>query len=138
MFRLILATIIGYVLGKERKKNDKSGGSRTMGIICMSSCLISIISLELNRMNYDDFNISRLMSYGIASIGFVGSGIIIQTKGQVEGLTSASVLFGLVPIGYCIGLNLYGLGIGSAILLYILLESKYFKTNKKVKNAKNK
>ena len=101
-----------------------------MGIVCMSSCLIAILTQEISGLNPVVFNFSRMMSYGIASIGFVGSGIIIQTKGHVEGLTSASVLLGLVPIGYCIGLHFYGLGIGSAILLYLLLESKYFLKNK--------
>lgn len=136
MLRLLISIIIGYCLGRERKKNEKAGGSRTMGIVCMSACLIAILTLKINVLNPAVFNFSRLMSYGVASIGFVGSGIIIQTKGQVEGLTSASVLFGLVPIGYCIGLHFYGLGIGSAILLYLLLESKYFLKGKK--NEKNK
>ena len=124
MFRLLLSIIIGYCLGHERKKNDKAGGSRTMGIVCMSACLIAILTKEISVSNPDAFNFSRLMSYGIASIGFIGSGIIIQTKGHVEGLTSASVFFGLMPIGYCIGLGMYWLGIVSSILLYLLLESK--------------
>lgn len=128
MLRLLISAIIGYCLGRERKKNDKAGGSRTMGIVCMGACLISVLTLKIDALNPDVFNFSRLMSYGIASIGFLGSGIIIQTKGRVEGLTSASVLFGLVPIGYCIGLKFYGLGIGSAILLYLLLESKYWRS----------
>lgn len=128
MIRLLISAVIGYCLGKERKKNDKAGGSRTMGIVCMSACLIAILTQEISGLNPTVFNFSRLMSYGIASIGFLGSGIIIQTKGRVEGLTSASVFFGLVPIGYCIGLQFYGLGIGSAILLYLLLESKYWRS----------
>lgn len=124
MFRLILSIVIGYCLGRERKKNEKAGGSRTMGIVCMSACLLAILTQEIAGINPETFNFSRLMSYGVASIGFLGSGIIIQTKGRVEGLTSASVFFALMPIGYCVGLGFYWLGIGSSILLYLLLESK--------------
>jgi len=54
MFRLIIAAIIGYTLGKERKTHDKSGGSRTMALICMGSCLVAILSLEMSTVfNFD-------------------------------------------------------------------------------------
>ena len=80
---------------------------------------------EINRINPDVQNYTRLMAYGIAGIGFLGSGIIIQNKNRVEGLTSAATLFAVVPIGYCIGLGFYLLGIMSAVFVYLILESKY-------------
>ena len=55
MFRMILATIVGYILGLERKRHDKSGGSRTMALICLGACLLAILSLELYSTYSFDF-----------------------------------------------------------------------------------
>jgi len=126
MIRLLLSIVIGYLLGKERKRNEKAGGSRTMGIMCMSACLIALLTLKIGELEPAIHNFTRLMSYGIASIGFLGSGLIIQSKGHIEGLTSASTIFALMIIGYCIGLGFYFYGIFSAICIYLLLESKYW------------
>jgi len=126
MFRLILATIIGYTLGKERKKNDKAGGSRTMAIVAMASCLIALLTQEIALLNPDTHNFSRLMAYGIASIGFLGAGIISHHGQDVDGLTTASTIWCLVPISYMIGLRCYFYGIVASLILYIILESKYW------------
>jgi len=126
MLRLIISVIIGWLLGKERKKHDKDGGSRTLAIVSLASCLIAILTLEIAKMSPVTFNFSRLMAYGIASIGFLGSSIIIQHKNKVDGATSASLIWAIVPINYFIGLGLYFYGITSAIMVYIILESKYY------------
>lgn len=127
MFRIILSIIIGFVLGRERKKHDKSGGSRTLAIVCMTACLIAILTQKICLLNPVIHNFSRLMSYGIAGIGFVGSGIIMQNKKGVDGLTTASSLFAMMPIGYFIGLGFIFYGIISSIFMYLILESKYWK-----------
>jgi len=130
MFRLILATLIGYALGRERKSHDKEGGSRTIALVSMASCLVALISLKImNTINPDTLNFSRMMSYCIVGVGFLGSSVIIQNKNKVDGLTTASMIWASVPISFCIGLGFYFYGIISAILAYIILESKYWKGN---------
>lgn len=125
MFRILLSALIGWVLGMERKRNDKSGGSRTMAIVSVAACLMSVLSLELLKADVQ-FDFVRIMSYGIASIGFLGSGLIVHSGRKVEGITTASTLWCLVPLNFMIGLGYYFYGIMSAILLYCILESKYW------------
>ena len=125
MFRLILATISAYIVGKERKNHDKSGGSRTMAVIGMSSCLIAIISLELSK--WYNLDVLRLMQGALQGIGFIGAGIVWQNKNGVEGLTTASSLFATVILGFLYGFGMYFYAILSSIILYFLLESKYWK-----------
>jgi len=126
--KLILATVIGFLIGFERKKHDKIGGSRMFSLVCMASVITTIISLKYtNTFSYDFF---RLMAYTIAGIGFLGSGLIIKNKNGVEGLTGASCLFALVSISFLIGLGEYFLGISSAILMYNILEFKHKKGKK--------
>lgn len=127
--KLVLSGLIGFVIGRERKKNDKPGGSRTFGLVCLGSCLIALISLELLNMPRPEgvvVNFSRMISYAIVSMGFLGSGIIIHNKGNIEGLTTAGSLFALVPIGISVGLGFYFLGITTSVITYIILEFKYW------------
>jgi putative Mg2+ transporter-C (MgtC) family protein len=129
MFRILLSALIGWVLGMERKRNDKSGGSRTMAIVSVAACLMAVLSLELLKVDVQ-FDFVRIMSYGIASIGFLGSGLIVHSGRKVEGITTASTLWCLVPLNFMIGLGYYFYGIMSAILLYCILESKYWLISK--------
>ena len=73
------------------------------------------------------FDFVRLMQGAIQGISFVGMGLIWKHKGDVEGLTTASTLFALMIIGFCIGLNLYTIGLVSALLILFILEMKYIK-----------
>ena len=122
--KLGLAVLIGLLIGRERKRHDKSGGSRTMAVICMSSCLITIFSLKLSTEQTFDF--ARLMQGALQGIGFIGMGLIFKYKGDVEGLTTASTLFSLMIIGFCLGLAYYLLAITSALAILIILEMKYW------------
>ncbi len=125
--KLFIAGLIGFLIGRERKKNDKPGGSRTFALVSLGSCLIALMSLELLKMPLPQgvvFNFSRLISYTIVSMGFLGSGIIVHNKEGIDGLTTSGCLFAIVPIGICIGLGYYFLGITASIITYIVLEMK--------------
>jgi putative Mg2+ transporter-C (MgtC) family protein len=127
MLRLILSAIIGYILGKERKNHKKDGGgSRTLALINTASCLLAILSLELVKSGYM-FDFVRMFSYSLAGIGFLGAGVIRQNSRKIDGTTTASLIWVSVPIGFCLGLGYFYYGIFTSILVYILLELKYWK-----------
>ena len=132
--KLLIAGLIGFLLGRERKRHNKSGGSRTLAIVSLGGCLIAILSTFL-IFNYN-FDFTRLMAYAIAGISFIGNGIIVKTENGVDGLTTASCLFVTLILSFCIGLGYYFLGIIGSILMFLILESKYWKF-KKVKRRKN-
>jgi len=129
ILKLILSVCIGWILGKERKKRDKNGGSRTLAIMCLSACLISILSQKIEALGVDTFNFSRLMAYTIAGISFIGNGIIIKNEQSVEGLTTASSLLICIIIGFCIGLGFYYETLTVSFLVYCLLDIKYWFNN---------
>lgn len=125
--KLLIAGMVGFLIGRERKKNDKPGGSRTFALVCMGSALIALISLELLNLPRPEgviINFTRMISYTIVSMGFLGSGIIVHNKNGIDGLTTAGSLFAIVPIGISIGLGYYFLGITASIITYIVLEMK--------------
>jgi len=128
LFKMAISVLIGHLIGRERKKNEKPGGSRTFSLVCLSSALMAILTLELN-CKYD-FDFMRMMSYGLVGIGFIGQGIIHQNSDKIEGLTTASTLLVTVLIGYFIGLGYWPIGILAGVFTYYILESKYKRTNK--------
>lgn len=129
IFKMALSILIGMIIGKERKRYDKPGGTRTFALICFGSCLIAMLSIKLKEMGYN-FDFVRLLSYGIASIGFVGSGVIIKNRDKIEGITTASSMFALVPTGFFVGMGYYIIAICSTLFIYFLLESKQVKRRK--------
>lgn len=126
IFKLLIVIFIGFQLGKERKKKKGYGGRRTFSLVCLASCLLGILSLLLREQGYN-FDFTRLMAYGVAGMGFLGTGVIHRTKNKIEGLTTAAAMWCLVPVGFFIGLGYYGIGIISAICIYILLDFKYWR-----------
>ena len=100
-----------------------------MALICLSSCFLAILSIDLTTRYKFDF--VRLMSYALPAIGFIGMGVIKDTKRGVDGLTTAATLLVLLPIGFAIGLNYYFYAIITTFIVYIILESKYYKRTRK-------
>jgi putative Mg2+ transporter-C (MgtC) family protein len=128
--KFIISILVGWLIGRERKqRTDNSAGSRTLAIISLASCIIAVLTLKIVDMSPESFDFSRLMAYGIASIGFLGSSIIVQHGKSVDGTTTAASIWAIVPINYMIGLGYYSCGIGCAILLYLILDSKYWDFN---------
>ncbi len=123
-FKLALSVGFGFLIGRERKKHEKSAGSRTMSIVCMSACLVAILTLNLNQIYNIDF--MRLMAYMIGGIAFIGNGIIVKKDDGVDGITTSSTLLCSVIIGFCIGLGYYILTLIASIFIYCVLESKYW------------
>ena len=130
MLRLIVAAIVGYFLGYERKKHDKSGGCRTMALVSIGACLIAILTQKIVSLNPETQNFTRLMAYGISGMGFIGTGVIWKFKGNIEGLTTAATLFLLMPIGYCFGLGFWFEAFAVSLITFFILESKYWDINK--------
>jgi len=122
---------LGTIIGSERKKHDKAGGKRTVAIVCLGATLMGILNLELMSFSglseLSRINIARIPAYTLVAIGFLGSGLITKTKQGIEGLTSASVLFSIVPIGIALGMGFYQLAGIASILLFTTLEMKYLK-----------
>lgn len=125
LYRIGLSLLIGLFIGYEREKLNKNAGLRTCAIVCLASTLFTIIALSFQDMtNADPL---RLLYGPIIGISFIGSGVIIQKKNNVEGITTAAVLFFLVAGGLLTGIGEYFMALLSAFVVYIILKLKYWK-----------
>jgi len=110
LFRLGVAAVLGFLLGLERELHGRAAGLRTNTIVTVSSCLLMIISLDFQELftNLSSYSVvrldpSRVASYAVAGMGFLGAGAIIHGRGSVQGLTTAAGLWSGNAIGLAVG-----------------------------------
>ena len=118
--RLIVASLVGVIIGIERTKRKKSAGVGTFSIICITSCFLTLISAYGFGDGTDP---SRLIANIITAIGFVAGGVIFtvnnKDKVKVNGLTTGAEIFCVASLGIGIGLGLYAIVLTVVILIQI-------------------
>jgi putative Mg2+ transporter-C (MgtC) family protein len=113
--KVLLAFIAGGCFGMEREYRSKPAGFRTMILICVGSCLFSILSKTFTE------NSDRIASNIVTGIGFIGAGVIFKEGVNVRGITSAATIWITAAIGMCIGFGLYPLAAFVVLLALITL-----------------
>ena len=120
MVRLVLAAVLGGIIGLERELKRKPAGLRTNMFICFGSAMFTILSTELaGEFGIGDH--TRIAAQIIPGIGFIGAGSILHDKGGVSGITTAATLFVVASIGMAAGGGLYLVAIFSTMLIYLAL-----------------
>jgi putative Mg2+ transporter-C (MgtC) family protein len=105
IFRLIVAAILGGVIGLERELRHKAAGLRTNMFICFGAAMFTILSDALAVKYTGDH--TRIAAQIIPGIGFLGAGSILHARGSVTGLTTAATLFVVASVGMAAGGGLY-------------------------------
>ncbi len=111
-----VAFVIGAIIGLEREFRSKPAGFRTMILICVGSCLYTIISKEIG-----DGSTDRIASNIVTGIGFIGAGVIFKEGISVNGLTTAALIWVTAALGMAIGYHNYPLAIVVSAMVVITL-----------------
>ena len=114
--RLILALLIGFAIGFERKMRFKEAGVRTHTIVCIGSCLYMLISM----FAFDGADKARVAAQIVSGIGFLGAGMIFYHKEMVHGLTTAAGIWAAAGVGMACGGNLYAVAAGATLLIVFI------------------
>lgn len=121
--RLILAVLLGGLIGIEREAAHKPAGLRTNILVCLGTTVFILISLKAFEDNpKSPVDITRIAAGIITGIGFLGAGTILRTGRNVQGLTSAATIWFVCGIGMATGMGYYALAIVSALLGFIILK----------------
>src|SRR5690349_5528794 len=91
--KLIVAAILGGVIGLERELKGKPAGLRTNMFICFGAAMFTLLSSRFSHGPSGSFDPNRIAAQIIPGIGFIGAGAILQSGGSVTGITSAATLF---------------------------------------------
>ena len=102
--RLILAAILGGLIGLEREFKHRAAGLRTNMFICFGAAMFTLLSQGLAGVPSDS---ARIAAQIIPGIGFIGAGSILHMRGLTTGLTTAATLFVVASVGMAAGGGLY-------------------------------
>ena len=126
MLRLLVAGILGAIIGLDREYRAKAAGYRTHFLVSLGSALIMIVSQygfqEIIKENSVTLDPSRVAAQVVSGIGFIGAGTIILQKQIVRGLTTAAGIWATAGIGLAVGAGMYAIGIATTVLTLIGLE----------------
>jgi len=120
--RLLLAIALGGTIGLEREARQKPAGFRTNVLICVGSAMMMILSqILLQGKEGSEGDLTRIAAGVITGIGFIGAGTILQARGIVHGLTTASTLWVVAGLGLVVGAGYYLIGIIFTCLILLTL-----------------
>ncbi len=121
IFAMVLAVLLGGVVGYQRQQRGKAAGIRTHALVTLGSTLFTILS----RFGFGfetGTDPSRVAAQIVVGIGFLGAGMILHQKDRVVGLTTAAGLWAAAALGMTIGVGWYRIaGIATLFMLAILL-----------------
>lgn len=127
--RLIIAAVLGGIIGLEREKLNRPAGVRTHMIVCLGSCLIMLLGEYMHEID-NTIDITRLGAQVVSGIGFLGAGAILKDGFSVRGLTTAATLWVVACVGLAVGGGFYSAGILTTIIVYSSLHFLGFTTKK--------
>ena len=111
IIQLVLAVVLGGLIGIEREYKGKEAGMRTYSLVCLGAAFFTITSFEILKLFSGqagvDFDPSRMAGQIVLGIGFLGAGLIIFRGSHIEGLTTAAGLWVTAAVGVAIGTKLY-------------------------------
>ena len=121
MLRIMLALILGGVLGFERGLKNRPAGLRTYILVCVGACIV----MMTNQYVFQAFHSGdpvRMAAQVISGIGFLGAGtIIVTSRNQIKGLTTAAGLWASACLGLAIGIGLYEIALFGGLTIFIVL-----------------
>ena len=146
VIRLFCATVLGSVIGLERELTNKYAGLRTNLLVCLGSCVFTILSIYAFPLAADDMHPqafgdpARIAAQVLTGIGFIGGGTVLKHGASVYGLTTAATLWMCAAIGMACGAGMIELAFMTTVLSVIVLvsirsmEFKFFKYSKRYEN----
>jgi len=116
--RLLIAVVLGALVGYERERAGKPAGVRTHGMVSLGAALFAVVSLHGFGHVGDP---ARVAAQIVTGIGFLGAGAILHQRGSVHGPTMAASLWVTAAIGLAVGVGMMLMSLTTALLVFLLL-----------------
>ncbi len=141
LIRILVSIILGSLIGFEREITNKSAGLRTQIMVCLGSCIFTILSIygfSTAVTLYPLGDPARVAAQIITGIGFIGAGTVLRQGLTVTGLTTASTLWIVAAIGMACGCGKISIAVISTVLaVAILVLIRIFEVKIMPKNLKH-
>ena len=124
VLRLLIAAVMGSVIGYERERASKPAGLRTNILVCMGAALFTITSIYGFAGLDAPADPSRIAAGIVVGVGFLGAGVILHSEKGVAGLTTAATVWSVAALGLAVGCGLYLVAVVTAVLILVALRLK--------------
>ena len=118
VIQLVMAAVVGGLIGYERESAHKPAGLRTNMLVCVGATLLTIASIHGFGLSSDP---SRVAAGIVVGVGFLGAGTILREEGAVLGLTTAATIWSVAAIGLALGTGLYLAAVVAAAIVLAAL-----------------
>lgn len=121
LIKVLVAMLLGMVIGTERIIAHKTAGMRTYALVAVGASLFVMIAQQIATMYAGtDHNPAQIAAAVVTGVGFLGTGIIFKNNSHLVGLTSATGIWVSAGIGMAVGYGLYPIAIiGTFATLFI-------------------
>jgi putative Mg2+ transporter-C (MgtC) family protein len=128
--QVMLAAFLGGMIGLERAWHGHPAGLRTNSLVAVGSCLFTILSITGFPVHGTTQDTGRIATQVVSGIGFLGAGVLLQSKNGVRGMTTAATIWLVAAIGMSVGTGMYFLAIfttffSTAVLVVLHPVSKW-------------
>lgn len=118
LISVLIAIVLGFAIGFERKLRSKEAGIRTHTILCAGAAIMMIVS-KYGFADAQSFDPSRIAAQVVSGVGFLGAGIIMFRQQEVHGLTTAAGMWATAGVGMAAGAGLYIVAAGATVILML-------------------
>lgn len=119
--RLVTAAVLGAAVGLERELKGKEAGLRTNILICVGAALFTYLSTLFVEFTGGPADPGRVASNIVTGVGFLGAGVIWQSREKVSGLTTAATIWVVAAVGMAAGIGSYVVAVGTTVLVLLIL-----------------
>lgn len=124
VLRLVMSVVLGSIIGFERQHRKKTAGLKTHVLVCLGSCLVAVLSINLYAVVQGQTNAdpARLAAQVVSGIGFLGAGAILKEGPTIRGLTTAASLWVVASVGLAVGVGALVGAVATTVLVVVALE----------------
>jgi putative Mg2+ transporter-C (MgtC) family protein len=124
--RLLLGALFGAVIGAEREWKRRPAGLRTHMLVCLAAALIALLTIEITHAPFfrdEAIRVDpiRLIEAVTAGVAFLAAGMILFTKGEVQGLTTGAGMWLAGAVGLACGLGFWQIALFTTALAVVVL-----------------
>jgi len=118
LIQVLLAMLLGGLLGMERERIHKPAGLRTYIMVCLGAMLFTVLSVQV-AIDFANDTLSvdptRIAAQVLTGIGFIGAGVIMKRDEHIEGVTTAAGLWLCAAVGMAVGFSYYFMAVVTTI-----------------------
>ncbi len=136
LVRVLLAFVLGGLVGLERGMKNRPAGLRTYMLVCLGSCMVMMTNQYVMQVLGQGDPV-RMGAQVVSGIGFLGAGtIIVTSRNQIKGLTTAAGLWAAACMGLAIGIGFYELAVLGGALIFLSLSVLHRMDNRMRRNTR--